>query len=384
MKITDVEAFVLESPFENRPPEGSDEAHGVKHCLLLKVSTDEGLAGWSDVETAPHVAASVVSAPVSGSGVFEGLRSLVLGEDPFEVERLWDKIYRGTIYYGRRGAAMQVLSGFDIACHDLMGKATGRPLHKLLGGARRDRVRAYASTLFRATPDAMRRACEFYLERRFTAVKFGWGVFGQNRKLDIALVSAARDALGPEMTLLVDPGWMVNRSAQDAIELCRALEPYDIFWLEDFLHPECYEGYAKVKTAGVRTRLAAGEQEATAWGFRDLIQRGRIDVVQPDLTRCGGFTQARKIAWEAEYAGVDVCPHAWLTDLLTAASLHFNAVLPRALFLEYNVCDNPMLREVIRNPVQMEADGFIKVPQGPGLGIEVDEAAVRRFCVKSG
>jgi L-alanine-DL-glutamate epimerase-like enolase superfamily enzyme len=325
----------------------------------------------------------VVSAPESGAGVFEGLRSLVVGEDPFEVERLWDKIYRGTIYYGRRGVAMQVLSGFDIACHDLMGKATGRPLHQLLGGARRDRVRAYASTLFRPTPDAMRRACEFYLARGFTAVKFGWGVFGQNRKQDLALVAAAREALGPDVALLVDPGWMVNRSAYDAIDLCRALEPYDIFWLEDFLHPECYDGYAKVKAAGVKTRLAAGEQEATAWGFRELIQRGGIDVVQPDLTRCGGFTQARKIAWEAEHAGIDVCPHAWLTDLLTSASLHFNAVLPRALFLEYNVCENPMLREIIRNPLQMDADGFIPVPTGPGLGIDVDEKAVRRFCVNS-
>jgi L-alanine-DL-glutamate epimerase-like enolase superfamily enzyme len=382
MKITNVEAFVLESPYENRPPEGSDEAHGVKHCLLLKVSTDEGLVGWSDVETAPHVAAAMVNAPESGAGVFEGLRALAVGEDPFEVERLWDKIYRGTIYYGRRGAAMQVLSGFDIACHDLMGKATGRPLHKLLGGARREKVRAYASTLFRSTPDAMRRACEFYVQRGFTAVKFGWGVFGQNRKLDITLVAAARETLGPDVTLLVDPGWMVSRSAADAIDLCRALEPYNIFWLEDFLHPECYDGYAKVKAAGVKTRLAAGEQEATAWGFRELIQRGGLDVVQPDLSRCGGFTHARKIAWEAEYAGIDVCPHAWLTDLLTAASLHFNAVLPRALFLEYNVCDNPMLREIIRNPVQMDTYGFIPIPQGAGLGIEIDENTVRRLCVK--
>jgi L-alanine-DL-glutamate epimerase-like enolase superfamily enzyme len=383
MKITDVEAFILESPFENLPPAGSDEAHGVKHCLLLKVSTDEGLVGWSDVETAPHVAAAVIDAPKSGAGLFEGLRSLVLGEDPFDVERLWDKIYRGTIYYGRRGVAMQVLSGFDIACHDLMGKATGRPLHKLLGGARRDRVRAYASTLFRSTPDMMRRACDFYRSRGFTAVKFGWGVFGQDRKQDVALVAAARETLGPEIALLIDPGWTVNRSAQDAIELCQALEPYDIFWLEDFLHPECYDGYAKVKAAGIRTRLAAGEQEATVWGFRELIHRGRIDVVQPDLSRCGGFTQARRIAWEAEHTGVDVCPHAWLTDLLTAASLHYNAVLPRALFLEYNVCDNPMLREIILNPPTLDPDGFIAVPQGPGLGIEVDEDAVRRFRVRA-
>lgn len=381
MKISDVEAIILESPYENCPPKGGDEAHGVKHCLLLKVSTDEGLVGWSDIETAPHVAAASVAAPASGAGMFEGLRDLVMGEDPFEVERLWDKVYRGTIYYGRRGVAMQLLSGFDIACHDIMGKATGRPVHKLLGGARRERVRAYASTLFRPTPDAMRRACEFYLTRGFTAVKFGWGVFGQDRKRDIALVAAAREALGPDVALMVDPGWMVERSAFDAIELCRALEPYDVFWLEDFLHPEAYDAYASVKAAGVRTRIAAGEQEATAWGFHDLIHRGRIDVAQPDLSRCGGFTTARRIVWEAERAGIDVCPHAWLTDLLTAASLHLNAVLPRSLFVEYNICENPMLREIIANPVMMDGDGTIGVPQTPGLGIEINEHALQRFRV---
>lgn len=381
MKITNVEAFILQSPFEITLPEGSDEARGVKHCLLIKVSTDEGITGWSDVETAPHVGEAVVNAPESGMGVFEGLRTLVIGEDPFDVERLWDKIYRGSIYYGRRGVAIQVLSGFDIACHDIMGKAIGRPVHKLLGGARRDKIRAYASTLFRSTPDDMKRACEFYMKRGFTAVKFGWGVFGQDFRRDVKLVAAARETLGPDIDLMVDPGWMVERSAYDAIELCKALEPYNIFWLEDFLHPEAYDAYARVKAAGVKTRLAAGEQEATGWGFRELIRRGCIDVAQPDLSRCGGFTQARKIMWEAEYAGIDVCPHAWLTDLLTAASLHVNAVLPRSLFLEYNVSDNPMLREVIRNPVQMDAEGFIPVPQGSGLGIEINEAAVKKFCI---
>lgn len=381
MKIADVEAIVLESPFENRPPVDSEEARGVKHCLLLKVTTDEGIIGWSDVETAPHVAAAAVNAPSSGMGVFEGLRALVVGEDPFDVERLWDQVYRGSIYYGRRGVAIQVLSGFDIACHDIIGKAIGRPIHKVLGGARRNRVRAYASTLFRSTPEAMKRACGKYLQLGFTAIKFGWGVFGQDRKRDIALVAAAREVLGPDIELMIDPGWMVNRSAYDAIELIRALEPYQVFWVEDFLHPECYEGYARVKEAGVRTRLAAGEQEATAWGFHELITRGKIDIVQPDLSRCGGFSQVRKIIWEAERAGVDVCPHAWLTDLLTAASLHVNACLERSLFLEYNASDNPMLREIIRNPVQMDQDGFIPVPQGPGLGIEVDEKAVKRFSI---
>ena len=381
MRITDVEAIVLESPHQNRAPEGSEEAAGVKHLLLLKVTTDEGITGWADVETAPHVGLAAVNAPASGVEAFDGLRSLVVGEDPFEVERLWDKVYRGSIYYGRRGVAIQVLSGFDIACHDLIGKAIGRPLHKVLGGAYRDKVRAYASTLFRPTPDDMKRACEQYLARGFTAIKFGWGVFGQDPKRDVALVKAAREAIGPDVDLLVDAGWRVNRSPYDAIELIRRLEPYRIFWLEDFLHPECYEGYAAVKAAGVKTRLAAGEQEATAWGFHELIHRGRVDVVQPDLSRCGGFTQFRKIVWEAERAGADVCPHAWLTDLLTAASLHANACLPRSLFLEYNVSMSPMLRDIICNPLQMDGQGMIPVPQGPGLGVEVDEKAVTRFRI---
>jgi L-rhamnonate dehydratase len=254
-------------------------------------------------------------------------------------------------------------------------------VHKILGGGRRDRVRAYASTLFRSTPDDIKRACEFYLRCGFTAIKFGWGVFGKDRRLDIALVAAAREAIGPEIDLLIDPGWMVSRSATEAIDLIRDLEPYRPYWIEDFLHPECYEGYAAVKAAGLHTRLAAGEQEATPWGFRDLIQRGKVDVVQPDLSRCGGFTTARKILWDAACAGIDVCPHAWLTDLLSAVSLHLNACLERSLFLEYNVCDNPMLREIIRNPVSLDKDGWIAVPQGPGLGIEIDETAVEKFRI---
>lgn len=381
MKITNVESFILESPFQNTNPEGSEEANGVKHCFLLKVSTAEGISGWSDIETSPYVANAAVNVPDKSDLFFQGLKTIVQGEDPFDVEYLWDKIYRNSIYYGRRGVAMQILSGFDIACHDIIGKAIDRPVYKILGGGRRDKIRAYASTLFRPSPKAIKEACAFYIEKGFTAVKFGWGVFGEDFKTDVKLVEAAREALGPDKELMIDPGWMVNRSANDAIALCRALEPFNIYWLEDFLHPENYQGYAKVKAAGVKTRLAAGEQEATAWGFRQLIQEGGIDVVQPDITRCGGFTQTRRIMWEAEYAGIDVCPHAWLTDLNTAAALHVNAVLQRSLFLEYNVSDNPMLREVIQNPVKMDENGYIPVPQTPGLGVEINEEAVRKFCI---
>lgn len=380
MKITDVEGIILKSPEEYLNPTGSEEASGVAYCFLIKVTTDEGITGWSDVETAPHVAMSVIGSPRTGSELMEGLRSIVIGEDPFETERLWDKIYRGTIYYGRRGVAMQVLSGFDIACHDIIGKATGKPLYKILGGGYRSQVRAYASTLFRPNPGDMRKACEFYLTKGFTAIKFGWGAFGRDKKNDIALIKAARETIGDDVDLLIDAGWKHNRSAYDAVELLKRVEEYNIYWLEDFLHPECYEGYRKVKETGVMTRIAAGEQEATAWGFRQLIGTG-IDVVQPDISRCGGFTQLRKIIWEAEYNGIDVCPHAWLTDLLTSASIHANALLQRSLFLEYNVSSSPMLRDVISNPIEMDSHGMMDVPQLPGLGIEINEKAIERYRV---
>jgi L-alanine-DL-glutamate epimerase-like enolase superfamily enzyme len=379
MKITDVEVIILEGPEPYRAPEDAEEAPGVRHLCLVKVSTDEGLVGWSDVETQPHVAKAVVEAPASGSGMFEGLRELAVGEDPFEVERLWDKLYRGSIYYGRRGAALQAISGIDIACWDIMGKATGRPVYQLLGAGYRDRVRAYASTLFRPTPAAMATAACRYVERGFTAIKFGWGVFGQDPGRDVELVAAAREAVGDEIELMVDAGWLVRRTPKEAAAMVRRLEPSRPYWIEEPLAPDDYDGYRMLAEA-VSTPIAAGEQEATIWGFDTLIHRGRVDIVQPDLSRCGGFTVARKIADLAELRNVAVCPHAWLSDLLTAASLHLNAYLKRSLFLEFNVSRSPLLRELCREPIRLE-DGWIRVPQGPGLGVEVNEEVVARYRV---
>ena len=378
MKITNVECIVLDGATPYSHPDGSEEAVGVRYVCLIKVETDEGITGWSDIETQPHIAHAVVNALPSGSGYFEGLKELVVGEDPFEVEKLWNKVYKGSIYYGRRGVAIQVLSGFDIACWDIMGKAIGKPVYKLLGGKMRNKIRAYASTLFRPTPRDTEKACRDYLERGFTAVKFGYP--GEGKEVNPEIVAAARKALGKEKDLLIDLGWVENnRSPYDAIKICKELEPYEIFWLEDFLHPENYEGYAKV-SINVTTRVAAGEHEATPWGFKDLIERGKVDVIQPDISRCGGFTALRKIMWLAQLNNIDVCPHAWLTDLLTAASLHANAVLPRSLFLEYNVSKGSVLRDIIKNPIQMK-DGYMDVPETPGLGIEINEKAIEKYRV---
>jgi L-alanine-DL-glutamate epimerase-like enolase superfamily enzyme len=381
MKITAVDLLILEAPGGYEAPEGADEAYGFRYLGIVRIQTDAGITGYADVETQPHVARAVVEAPSEGATPgFQGLRSVLLGEDPFELERLWQKMYLASVYYGRRGAAIQVISGIDIALWDIVGKAVRQPVYKLLGGGNRDKVRAYASTLFRPDPAAIAEACRRYLDQGFTAVKFGWGVFGQDLDRDVRLVEAARRALGDRHDLLVDAGWLVHRTPKEAIRLVRQLEPYRPFFVEEPLHPEDYDGYAQLADA-VDTLIASGEQEATEWGFRMLIERGRIDVVQPDISRCGGFTTARKIVHMAELHNRLCVPHAWVSDLLTAASLHLNAFMRRSVFVEFNVTSGPLSREICREPVRLR-DGYLEVPQGPGLGVEVDESVLAKYRVE--
>jgi L-rhamnonate dehydratase len=378
MKITNVEAIILESPKDYGVHGG--ESSGPRFRSLLRVSTDAGIDGWAEIETQPHVLKAVIDAPGDGSGMFEGLGRLVVGKDPFEIERFWDELYTGTIYYGRRGVVLQAISGIDLACFDIMGKALGKPVHALLGTAQRDRVTAYASTLFRENPQAMREAARKYLSQGFKAVKFGWGGFGKDRENDVARVRAAREELGEDRVLLLDFGWTLPRTVAQTLDLCHATAPFSPFWIEEPCHPDDYAAYgALTKTCPIR--IAAGEQEGTAWGFDLLIRKGGISVAQPDLSRCGGFTVAKKVIEIAKEEGCDVCPHAWQSDLLTAASLHLNAVLPKALFQEYNVSDDPISRSLCRSPLKL-VDGMLAVPQEPGLGVEVDMETVNRYRVK--
>ncbi|MGI8989937.1 MAG: mandelate racemase/muconate lactonizing enzyme family protein [Bryobacteraceae bacterium] len=383
MKITNVELFVLKSPGLYNNPEGSEEPLGPTYMGLVKVSTDAGIRGYSDMETSASVAKAAVEAPKwsveEGMECFDGLASLLIDENPLETERLWYQMFRGSIYYGRRGVAIQAISAIDIALWDIAGKFYGQPIHILLGAKWRDRVRAYGSTLFRATPRDMREAVKQYVGEGFTAVKFGWGVFGKDRNLDVQLVEAAREELGTHRDLLVDTGWFRERTAKEAIQVVRSLEPFHPFLIEELLHPEDYEGYRRVSES-VDTLIACGEQEATEWGFRQLIERGKVDVVQPDLTRCGGFTTARKIAYMVDMANILLIPHSWSSDLLTAASLHLCAFLRRAPFVEFSTSQGPLSRALVRDPLRM-VDGYLRIPEAPGLGVEVDEEVVRNYRV---
>jgi L-rhamnonate dehydratase len=382
MKITNVEVLVLKTPGLYNRPQDSEEPLGPTYMGLVRVSTDAGITGYSDMETSAPVAKAAVEAPSwseAGAECFEGLASLIIGENPLEPERLWYKMYRGSIYYGRRGVAIQAMSAIDIAMWDIMGKFYGQPVCVLLGARWRERVRAYASTLFRPTPGAMREAARRYLNRGFTAIKFGWGVFGEDPPRDLELVEAARSEIANNVDLLIDTGWFIERTPKQAIQLVRSLEPYRPYFIEELLHPENYDGYRQVAEA-VEPLIACGEQEATEWGFRELIERAKVDVLQPDLTRCGGFTVARKIVHMAERANVLVIPHSWSSDLLTAASLHLNAFQRRAVLVEFNTSQGPLSREMVKEPLRMQ-DGYLAVPSGPGLGVEVNEQTIERYRI---
>jgi L-alanine-DL-glutamate epimerase-like enolase superfamily enzyme len=380
MKITAVEPILLRGEEAYRSNAGADEAtDNGDWQLLVRVATDEGLEGWADVETLGPAAVAIIAGQGMSILGFKTLSELVIGEDPREVERLWDKLYVGSAYYGRRGLAMQCISAIDNCLWSIRAQAAGMPLATLLGAVRRDRVTAYASTLFRDTPEGMAAAARSYVDKGFRAVKFGWGVFGEDPGRDRELVAAAREALGPDRHLMVDPGWYpagwkkpgAMRSRRQAVELCNWLADYRVGWVEDFIHPEHFDEYAHVRALSP-VPVAAGEQVATVWDFQRFIDAGCVDVIQPDLSRCGGITVATRVAKMAERAGIDLVPHSWLTHLLTGYSLQLIATLPRARFVELNVSQSELTRGITRTRFSLAGDGTVAIPGDPGIGVEVD------------
>ncbi|MCE9589451.1 MAG: mandelate racemase/muconate lactonizing enzyme family protein [Planctomycetes bacterium] len=385
MRITSVEPVLLrgEQTYQSTPS-GDEATDNGDWQLLIKVTTDEGLTGWSDVETLAPAAAAIIAGQGMSVMGFRTLRDLLVGQDPLQVEKLWDLMYVGSAYYGRRGIAMHCISAIDNCLWSIRSQAADQPLCQLLGAVRRDRVMAYASTLFRDTPEGMARAAGMYVEKGFHAVKFGWGVFGEDPVRDMELVAAAREALGPDRHLLVDPGWYPvgwknpgpppgrMRSRRENLELCHRLAEYDVGWVEDFIHPENVDEYAYVR-ANSPAPIAAGEQLATVWEFQPFIERGCVDVIQPDLSRCGGITVAVQVAQMAERANIDLVPHSWLTDLLTGYSLHLIATLPRARFVEFNVSQSKLTHGICGGALKLNSDGTVSVPMSVGAGVAVDE-----------
>ena len=307
-----------------------------------------------------------------------GLAHVLIGEDPFRTEYLWHKMYRANIYGGRRGIAIHAMSGIDLALWDIKGKALGLPVWKLLGGGFTKSLRAYASSLFGATPAETGERARRFADQGFTAVKFGWDPMGKDAETDVALVREARAGLGPDLDLMIDAGLVYD--AKTAIQRARAFEQYNPFWFEEPLLPDDYVGYAKLSAASP-LRIAAGEEESERKSFLQLMDVGQIDVVQVDLTRCGGFTEAMKIAALAADRGLPVVNHGFTTYLNVAAALHFLASIPNTLgLLEFVVEEGTTLAPSISEPIRASTAASPS-PTRPASALELNEEGIEKFRV---
>jgi len=371
VKITNVEAIYL------RLPQVKEQCDSGQDALVVKVSTDAGITGIGEVDSAPLAVKGAIEGPFSHTTA-SGLRELLIGEDPFRTEYLWYKMYRKNTYGGRRGVGLHAMSGIDIALWDIKGKALGLPIWKLLGGGFHQRIRPYASSLFGATPAETGDRARRFVDRGFTAVKFGWDPMGKDEKTDIALVREARRGLGPGPDLMIDAGLVWD--AKTAIQRARAFSEHNIFWLEEPLLPDDYDGYRKLSEA-TEVRIAAGEEESNRLSFLDLMDRGKIDVVQVDLTRVGGFTEAMKIASLAVDRGLPVVNHGFTTYINVAAALHFLNSIPNSFILEFVVEEETTLRDYITKQKIVARDGMLDIPDAPGLGIDLDEEGIARYRV---
>ncbi len=370
MKITGVEGLFLRLPHVEERTDSSQDA------LLVRVETDAGVVGWGEVDGSPAVAKAVIDAPYSHTQA-NGLRNVLLGENPLDTARLWQKMYRSTLYYGRGGAAVQAAAGIDIALWDIKGKVFGQRIVDLLGGALRQRMRVYSSNMFQFSLEATVERARQAIDTGHSAVKFGWEPFGLDARRDLEYVEAVRRAVGDDNDFMLDVGHAWD--AKTTIQRARLFEPYDLAWIEEPLPPDDYAGYAKVSRGCVQ-HIAAGEQECTLAGFERLVDEGDIDVVQIDLTRCG-FTQGLKIAAYAQQRGRRVCNHNFTTDINTAASLHFLCAIENAFVMEY--CSEPgeISRNLAKQPIRFK-DGYMHLPEEPGLGVVPDEEVMTKYLCR--
>ena len=266
MRITDVEPIVLRLPQVD-----ATRADGTQDAFLVRIHTDEGVVGVGEADTAPLLARTIVEMPSSHS-LARGLREVLVGEDPLQIDRLWQRMFHASDHYGRRGAALHVISAIDIALWDLAGKVAGRPVSELLGGRRLERVPVYASEVMPETPDEVRRIAGRAVEDGYSALKLGWGPLGRDLAFDEKLVRAARETLGPDRTLMLDGGraYTVKR----ALELLRRVEEHRLYWFEEALQPDDLDGYRRLAEPS-DVRIAAGEADETLAPFRALVEQGR-------------------------------------------------------------------------------------------------------------
>lgn len=379
MKITDVKTHVLSTHLEE-PFAFSMGWVAQRSAVIVELSTDEGVTGWGEALChglqPPEIAAAIIET---------ALKPIVVGQDPFDVDVLWERMYNRTRPFGQKGAVPNAISAVDIAIWDCMGRALGKPVHKLLGGAYRTEVQPYATGYYRRKagvyPEEAIAEAKGHLAKGFKAVKLKIG-FGLEE--DIAYVKSVRDAVGPGAKIMVDANHAYTVGA--ARRLLKAIEPSQIHWFEEPISPEDIDGYKELKSL-TNIYIAAGENEFTKFGFREWISRRTVDILQPDLCAAGGFTECRKISALAQAWHTPIVPHVWGAGIALAASLQFIATLPPAPLslypsepmLEYDQSDHPFRQDLIRHAIGMDDRGMVQIPDGPGLGIEVNREILERY-----
>jgi L-alanine-DL-glutamate epimerase-like enolase superfamily enzyme len=368
MRITHVVCQILRIPSVEEKTSSSQDA------VLIRVRTDTGLEGIGEADSSPEVVKAIVDAPYSHT-IACGLRQVLVGENPLDIERLWWKMHRRTMYYGRVGVAVTAMSAVDMALWDLAGKHYGEPIHRLLGGKRHDRMLAYASILFGMNGEATRRIAERWRAEGYRAVKFGWEPMGPDEALDIELVRGARQGVG-DGTLLIDAGCAWD--ARTALRRAKRFAELDIGWLEEPLRPEDVEGYRWLRDRSP-VPIAAGEEECGRQAFRALIDARALDVYQIDIAR-NGFTDAAYLRQRVEEIGGRLCNHCYTSAVTVAASLHWLCTCRDAFLFEDCVEESPLRHELTHEKVRAE-NGWITVPDGPGLGVTINEDFVARHLV---
>ena len=375
MKIKRVRTHILSAAL-SQPFAYSRAWYDTRMAMVVEIETDNGLVGWGECYGPARITAAVV----------ESVATLLIGEDPLRIDHLWRKVYSTLRDHGQKGVVIEGLSGIDIALWDIKGKHFGVPVHRLLGGGMRHEVQAYATGLYRRkSGDPLRYLPEEaagYVAEGFKAVKLKVG-FGVEE--DAAVTAAVREAIGPDVALMVDANHAFDATA--AIRLGRIIERHGIGWFEEPVPPEDLAGYREVRSA-LSIPVAGGECEFTRFGFRDVLATRAMDIIQPDTCAAGGLSECKKIADMAEAFGIRYNPHVWGTGIAIAASLQLLAVLPSHTplslapldpMLEFDRTEHPIRQAVLTRPIE-HVGGMVAVPDGPGLGIEIDREALARFA----
>lgn len=337
---------------------------------LIAVHTDEGVTGIGSVFTSEALVRAALAV----------LEPLFLGANALEPERVAQTLNQNTFWMGRGGAITHTISGIDIALWDILGKATGQPVGRLLGGVYRDRVRPYASLLIE-DPSPLTDKLVALADQGFTAFKLGWGDFGRrDAGYDEAVVRTARSVLGDEAILAIDAGgsdafW--SSRYKWALRTANMLASYNVDWFEEALPPDDVEGYAALRMAST-VAISGGEVITRRQDFSKYFKAGAFDIVQPDTTKGGGLSESRRVAWLAEEFGVRFIPHGWNTAVGLAADLHLCAALPHGELVEYRT-GSAYIDELTVGGFVLGADGTLPVPERAGLGIELDPDALERY-----